>query len=35
VYDSRGRPLILFENSYTLRSVTERETKLTFHSVAP
>jgi len=35
VYDSRGAPLILFENEYTLRGTLERERKLEYYSVAP
>ena len=35
VYDSRGAPLILFENEYTLRGTLERETSIQFYSVAP
>ena len=35
VFDSRGAPLILFENDYVLRGTMEREGKLAFHAVAP
>jgi peptide chain release factor 3 len=35
VFDSRGAPLILFENDYVLRGTMEREGKLQFHAVAP
>ncbi|HEU5050160.1 MAG TPA: peptide chain release factor 3 [Gemmatimonadales bacterium] len=35
VYDSRGAPLILFENEYTLRGTLERETGIQFFAVAP
>ena len=35
VFDSRGAPLILFENAYTLRATQEREKDVTFHTVAP
>ena len=35
VFDSRGAPLILFENDYVLRGTMDREGKLAFHAVAP
>ncbi|MFW6192604.1 MAG: peptide chain release factor 3 [Gemmatimonadota bacterium] len=35
VFDGRSRPLLLFENAYTLRRTTEKETGLTYHEVAP
>jgi peptide chain release factor 3 len=35
VYDSRGAPLILFENEYSLRGTLERETAVQFFAVAP
>ena len=35
VYDSRGAPLLLFENEYTLRGTLERAGDLAFHAVAP
>ena len=35
LYDAKGNPLILFEDSWGLRWVLERETAVTFHEVAP
>jgi peptide chain release factor 3 len=35
VFDSKDRPLILFESSWSLRTVTEKEPTLTFHDIAP
>ncbi len=35
VFDSRGAPLILFENEYTLRGTVERADGLSFSAVAP
>jgi len=35
VYDSRERPLVLFESQWSLRTATEKETKLAFHDIAP
>ena len=35
VYDSRGAPLILFENEYTLRGALARASEVTFYAVAP
>jgi peptide chain release factor 3 len=35
LYDAKGAPLILFEDSWGLRWATERETKIAFHDVAP
>ena len=35
VYDSKQRPLILFESDWALRQTLQRDTELTFHEVAP
>jgi peptide chain release factor 3 len=35
LYDAKGAPLLLFEDGFTMRYVTERETSLAFHDVAP
>jgi len=35
VFDSRGAPLILFENEYTLRGTVERASSISFAAVAP
>ncbi|HUE95844.1 MAG TPA: peptide chain release factor 3 [Longimicrobiaceae bacterium] len=35
VYDSKDRPLILFESEWSLRTVVEKETSLAFHDIAP
>ena len=35
LYDSKGSPLILFDDAWNLRWATEHETMLTFHEVAP
>src|SRR5215467_372495 len=35
LYDAKGNPLILFEDSWGLRWALERETAVTFHEVAP
>jgi peptide chain release factor 3 len=35
VHDSKGRPLILFDSEWTLRTTMEREKDLEFHEVAP
>ena len=35
VYDAKNRPLILFDNEYTLRSTVSKETKLEYLDVAP
>ena len=35
LYDSKGNPLLLFEDAWTLRWTLERETALTFHEIAP
>ena len=35
LYDAKGQPLILFEDTWALRWALERETDLTFHEVAP
>lgn len=35
VYDSRNRPLILFDSEWSLQHTTSRETALRFHDVAP
>ena len=35
LYDAKGNPLLLFQDAWALRWTLERETKLTFHDVAP
>jgi peptide chain release factor 3 len=35
VYDSRGRPLLLFGSRWALQHAEEREEKLVFHAIAP
>ena len=35
VFDSKERPLILFESEWSLRTAVEKETSLTFHDIAP
>jgi peptide chain release factor 3 len=35
VHDTRGRPLILFDSEWSLRTTLERETDFVFHDVAP
>ena len=35
LYDAKEQPLILFEDNWSLRWALERETKVTFHEVAP
>ena len=35
LYDAKGNPLILFEDSWGLRWALEREKDVTFHEVAP
>ncbi|MDQ3998210.1 MAG: peptide chain release factor 3, partial [Gemmatimonadota bacterium] len=35
LYDAKGQPLILFEDSWALRWALEREKDITFHDVAP
>ncbi len=35
LFDTKGRPLLLFENEWALRWALENERKLTFHDVAP
>ena len=35
VFDAKGRPLILFDSEWTLRTTVEREKELKFHDVAP
>jgi peptide chain release factor 3 len=35
VYDSKQRPLLLFESEWSLRTAVEKEKTLTFHDVAP
>jgi peptide chain release factor 3 len=35
VYDSKQRPLILFDSEWTMKSTIEREKALAFHDVAP
>ena len=35
LYDTKGNPLVLFENAWTLRSALQRETGVAFHKVAP
>jgi peptide chain release factor 3 len=35
LYDTKGHPLLLFENEWALRWAQENERKLEFHDVAP
>jgi peptide chain release factor 3 len=35
VYDAKGKPLILFDSEWTLRTTVEREKDVAFHDVAP
>jgi peptide chain release factor 3 len=35
LYDANGAPLILFEDTWGLKWVLDRETALTFHEAAP
>jgi peptide chain release factor 3 len=35
VHDSKGRPLVLFDNEWTLRNTVEREKELSWFDVAP
>jgi peptide chain release factor 3 len=35
VFDSKDRPLVLFESEWTLRTAVEKETSVTFHDIAP
>jgi len=35
VHDSKGQPLILFDNEWTMKTTIEREKGLEFHEVAP
>jgi hypothetical protein len=35
LYDAKGHPMILFEETWTLRWVLDRERHLTFHEVSP
>jgi peptide chain release factor 3 len=35
VRDSKGRPLILFDSEWTMRSTIKREKELHFHDIAP
>jgi peptide chain release factor 3 len=35
LYDAKGHPLLLFDDAWMLRWALERETKVTFHEVAP
>jgi peptide chain release factor 3 len=35
VHDSKGQPLILFDNEWTMRNTIEREKELRFHDVSP
>jgi peptide chain release factor 3 len=35
VHDSKGQPMILFDNEWTMRSTIEREKDLVFHDVSP
>ena len=35
VYDSKDRPLVLFESEWSLRTAVEKETMVTFHDTAP
>jgi peptide chain release factor 3 len=35
LYDAKGNPVLLFESEWRLRWITERDSPLTFHDVAP
>jgi peptide chain release factor 3 len=35
VYDAKGRPLVLFESEWSLRTAVEKESQLRFHDIAP
>lgn len=35
VYDSKDRPLVLFESEWSLRTAMEKETNVEFHDMAP
>jgi peptide chain release factor 3 len=35
LYDTKGQPLLLFENEWALRWALENERDLAFHAVAP
>jgi peptide chain release factor 3 len=35
VHDSKGQPMILFDNEWTMRNTVEREQELRFHDVSP
>ena len=35
LYDAKGHPVLLFEDDWTLRWTTQRETAVTFHEVSP
>ena len=35
LYDTKGAPLILFADKWTLRATLERETEIEYHEVAP
>lgn len=35
LYDSKGSPLVLFEDQWGLKWALDRETKIKFHDVAP
>ncbi|HEX6590108.1 MAG TPA: peptide chain release factor 3 [Longimicrobiales bacterium] len=35
VYDAKNRPLLLFDNEYTMRNTMSKETSLQYHDVAP
>jgi hypothetical protein len=35
LYDAKGNPLILFEDSWGLRWALDREKGVTFHEIAP
>ena len=35
VFDSKERPLVLFETTWSLRTAMEKETSVTFHDIAP
>ncbi len=35
VHDSKGQPMILFDNEWTMRNTMEREKELRFHDVSP
>ncbi len=35
VYDSKEKPLVLFDSEWTMKTTIEREKDLAFHDVAP